>query len=257
MFDNIKKLNKLGALKFYNIKKIGLSIYSLKLIALITMVIDHVGVVFAYSILPYYEIFRGIGRISFPIYAFLIVEGFFHTSDRRKYATRLGVFALISEVPYDLAFEREFIDISSQNIFFTLLMGLLTIWMLNSIDKGNIRYPEKLLNKIGLVNLNSLARIIAMAGGCGIAYLLEFSYSYAGVFLIICFYVFYEHHVWKMFGNAFFNIGLYGGLQSLGTISIIPIALYNGKPGKRNWKWFFYVAYPAHLLGLVIVKYIF
>ena len=78
----------------------GLSTFQLKWIAIITMLIDHIGAV----LFPYELGYRIIGRIAFPIFCFLIVEGFSHTRDVRRYMVRLGIFALISELPYDLAF---------------------------------------------------------------------------------------------------------------------------------------------------------
>ena len=137
---------------------------ALKWIAIITMFIDHIG---AAVLEPYIKgefgawpdeilgmdpwmfdtIIRGIGRIAFPIFIFLMVEGFTYTRNRKKYATRLGLFCLISEVPFDMSFDpSEFdryhdfftfknMDLSytHQNVFFTLFIGFLTIWLLDVI----------------------------------------------------------------------------------------------------------------------------
>ena len=81
-----------------------MSTFALKLIAIITMAIDHVTAVFIPNNTEVYLVGRLIGRLAFPIFAFLLVEGFFHTSNIKKYLTRLGIFALISELPFDLAF---------------------------------------------------------------------------------------------------------------------------------------------------------
>ena len=107
-----------------NVKQQGISGYWLKLIAVISMLIDHTSAVILEQI-PGLEapafFMRIIGRAAFPIYCFLLVEGFYHTRSRAKYAGRLFLFALISEVPFDLAFSRRMWDFSSNNVFFTLL----------------------------------------------------------------------------------------------------------------------------------------
>lgn len=251
----IKEIDKKGILTYFNMEKYGISAFVLKIVASLTMLIDHIAALLI-SIFPLYRIMRGIGRLSFPIYAFLIVEGFFHTSNRKKYAIRLALFAAISEVPYDIAFHREFIYMGKQNIFFTLLLGLLAIWGLNSIEKGWIKYPRHMLVRIGYLNLQNILRICIILGSCFVGWIIKCSYMYAGVFIIICFYVFYKSHVWKAVANAFFNIIMFGGVQVFGTLSVIPIAFYNGKSGCKKYKWFFYVFYPAHLLLLSAIAYL-
>jgi hypothetical protein len=101
------------------LKQYGLlSSFTSKCIALSTMAIDHIGAVLLPS--PKYLLLRLIGRISFPIFCFLIVEGYYRTKNLKKYILRLFAFALISEIPYDLAFKKSFIYLNKQNIFFTL-----------------------------------------------------------------------------------------------------------------------------------------
>ena len=121
-----------------NVKQQGISGYWLKLIAVISMLIDHTSAVILEQI-PGLEapafFMRIIGRAAFPIYCFLLVEGFYHTRSRAKYAGRLFLFALISEVPFDLAFSRRMWDFSSNNVFFTLLFGLLVIWGVEGIKQ--------------------------------------------------------------------------------------------------------------------------
>ena len=103
--------------------------FILKMIAIITMVIDHVGAV----LFPMNMMFRYIGRISFPLFVFLLVEGSIHTRKIRKYELRMFLFALISEIPFDLAFSNEIVNIHSQNVFWTLGIGLV---MLDLIQNG-------------------------------------------------------------------------------------------------------------------------
>ena len=94
--------------------------FQLKCIAILTMFIDHMGAVF----FPGELMFRYIGRIAFPIFAFLLVEGYFHTRDVRRYMLRLGLFAVISEIPYYLAFRETILEFEHQNMFYTLFIGV-------------------------------------------------------------------------------------------------------------------------------------
>ena len=113
-----------------NVKQQGISGYWLKVIAVVSMLIDHTSAVILEQI-PGLEnpafLMRIIGRLAFPIYCFLLVEGFMHTRDREKYALRLGCFAAVSEIPFDLAFNGKVLEVGYQNVFFTLLLGLLTM----------------------------------------------------------------------------------------------------------------------------------
>lgn len=92
-----------------------MSAFTLKLIALVTMIIDHVGAIF----FPQFIWLRYIGRLSMPIYAFLLVQGYMHTRNFNRYALRMGIFALLSEVPYDLLFQGTWLEFQRQNILFT------------------------------------------------------------------------------------------------------------------------------------------
>ncbi len=114
-----------------NLKNIRLSGSDLKIIAVIAMFLDHLAATVLVRCLvtgvfwdqaawyEVYQVMRNIGRVAFPIYCFLLVEGFIHTSDRRKYALRLFLFALISEIPFDLAFNAQVLEFGYQNVFFT------------------------------------------------------------------------------------------------------------------------------------------
>ena len=119
----------------------GLNSFQLKCIAVITMIIDHTGAV----LFPGELVFRYIGRISFPIFCFLLVEGFFHTRDMRKYMLRLGVFAVLSEIPYDLAFRGTMLEFSHQNVFFSLLIGVMMMYALEKSSEWPIKMKEMLL----------------------------------------------------------------------------------------------------------------
>ena len=119
----------------------------LKTLALLSMIIDHLGAavlgtMLSYGIVPseqreklylVYRICRSIGRLAFPIFCFLLVEGFVHTRSKERYALRLLIFAFISDVPYDLAFSHEVFDWTECNVFFTLFFGLMAIWCMDTV----------------------------------------------------------------------------------------------------------------------------
>ena len=127
----------------YSVKKPEIAGSTLKIIALVTMLIDHIAATLLLelirdgiggkALIDVYWVMRSVGRMAFPIYCFLLVEGFKYTSDRTKYALRLVCFAAISEIPFDMAFNNGKADMSSNNVFFTLFIGLLTIIVIDWI----------------------------------------------------------------------------------------------------------------------------
>ena len=214
----------------------------LKMIAIITMLIDHIGAVMIPSNTTAYLIFRSIGRLAFPIFAFLIVEGFYHTRDVKKYLARLGIFALVSELPFDLAFYGNFY-MGHQNIFFTLFLGLLLIVLMKEVE-------SKFSKKEVLLNLINSILIISF---CVIAFFLEVDYNFLGVLLIVAFYLFRGHKILLVLSMLIIFGAILGGISVLATLSMAFIAIYNGKKGK-SMKYFFYTFYPAHLLILFLIS---
>lgn len=207
----------------------GLTSYQLKWIAIITMVIDHVGAV----LFPGEWAFRYVGRISFPIFCFLLTEGFRYTRDVRKYMMRLGGFALVSEVPYDLAFHGSAVDLGYQNVFFTLLLGVVLMYMLERSHE---------------IPLKAMEILLAMAA----ADFLRTDYSFKGILLIAVFYLLRENLWLKTVCGAAWNFIWNGSIQGYGALAMVPIAMYSGERG-RSMKYFFYVFYPAHLVVLFLV----
>lgn len=252
--------------------------FILKLIAITTMLIDHIGAVLIPQNSQWYLVFRMIGRLAFPIFVFLIVEGFYHTKDIKKYLKRLGIFALISEIPFDLAFYnymyREDISVQlkrvfelitqqkfnselsdlvttiigrgmkHQNVFFTLFLGLLLITLMNQLE-------QKYKNKIIILNILEALFVIVFSI---IAFILRTDYNYAGILLIVAFYLFRTSKILMTLSLLFIMGFVLGGEISLyATISMIFIALYNGKKGK-DIKYIFYIFYPAHLFLLYLIN---
>jgi hypothetical protein len=209
---------------------------------MVTMIIDHLGAAillpvlnsgrldaFDYS-LAYtaYTVFRLIGRIAFPIFCFLLVEGFYRTSNKRRYAMRLGIFAMISEIPFNLAISQQYFDMAYQNVFFTLLLGLLAIWLASIINNRWL----------------SAIPIIALAFA---AEWLHTDYGLFGVILIGVLYINREHRLLQTLVGAALVLW-----EVTAPISFVLTYFYNGLRGRYNAKWLYWI-YPLHLLlfGLI------
>ncbi|MBQ9984244.1 MAG: hypothetical protein IJP29_06600 [Lachnospiraceae bacterium] len=205
--------------------------FTLKMIAIITMVIDHVG----YIIFPELTILRYIGRVSFPIFCFLIVEGFFHTRSHLNYLIRLIVFALLSEVPFDLAFHNTPFYWESQNVFVTLALGLFAIFCLEELNNRKIFILPLIL--IG---------VFALLSHC--------DYGIGGVLLICIFYLTKQTPWVRFFLVASVLYIFYNTTELYGLIAMIPITFYDGKRGPAA-KMIFYWFYPLHLLLLFAIHY--
>lgn len=210
---------------------------TLKIIAIVSMFIDHVGA----ALFPEIIFFRIIGRLAFPIYCFLLVEGSLYTHDILQYMLRMGVFALISELPFDLAFYHHAVCIGHQNVFFTLFIGLAMIWFL-----------EHPLHDMDIPDIINKMLIVAVAGIA--AELLQTDYGFSGIAIIFAFYILRERTLLKYLIVALICIGM-SWLEAFAILALIPITLYNGKRGSQNkiMQYGFYAFYPAHLLLLAIV----
>jgi len=243
-------------------KKPGLTGSHLKWIAIITMLIDHIGAAllelgllpkisnailgghsFDYVVADYHfwyrfdDILRSIGRLAFPIFCFLLVEGFLHTKDVKKYALRLGLFALVSEIPFDLAFNERLLEVSYQNVFFTLFIGLLVLIGLNYFEET---LPAHI----------SWLRFIVAITGILFAVFLRTDYDSFGIILIVLLYEFRNYKVLRCIAGAIlmlFN-------STTGFLAFLLIWLYNGDRGRQLPKYFFYAFYPVHLLLLFLVR---
>ncbi len=205
--------------------------FQLKWIAIITMLIDHTGAI----LFPREMIFRIIGRIAFPIFCFLIVEGYFHTRDICRYIMRLGVFALLSEIPYDLAFHGNVLEFGGQNVFFTLMLGVL---MMYAVERSSL-IPVK------------IADVLLAMWAAGF---LHTDYGYKGIVLILIYYVLHEKKMKAVCAGALWNF-TYGikAIQNYGVFAAVPLAFYNGMRGPKL-KYFFYIFYPGHLLVLYMLS---
>ncbi|MCM1106858.1 MAG: conjugal transfer protein TraX [Blautia sp.] len=249
----------------------GISGSTLKLIAVVTMLIDHTAATLLLRMLErrprwapitsanmdsfysLYTLLRGIGRMAFPIYCFLLVEGFCYTKSRAKYALRLFIFALVSEIPFDMAFHRSFFSMASGNVFFTLLTGLLVLtgaeWIREKFPSGR---PE---GGRAAGALRSVLVAIVLLAGCGIAeFALRTDYGACGVLAIFVIYVFKEHRMTGFALAVLVLAFLSDGLEIVALLMLLPLYFYNGKRGLQM-KYFFYAFYPVHLLLLSLLCY--
>ena len=185
-----------------------------------------------------YTVMRMIGRLGFPIFCFLLIQGFLHTRNRQKYAFRLFLFALISELPFDLAFKGK-IYFGYQNVFFTLFIGLLTMMAFSYIEqKTDWKKP-----------LRVICSIAALLVGMGAAELLKTDYAAIGIVCIMALYIFRKNKVHQIVAGCVAFCW-----EITAPLAFIPIAFYNGKRG-WNIKYFFYIFYPAHLFILYLICY--
>ncbi len=221
-------------------KKGCLSSFSLKLIAILSMTVDHVG----YVLLPRYFFLRGIGRLAFPIFCFLLSEGFAHTKSRPKYLLRLSAFAILSEVPFDLAFNRAWFDFSDQNVFFTLALSFGAIWCYDTL--------------LRLLDRNYLVAALSVLPFCAAAELLKTDYGMWGVLFVAAFWILREKPIFAMLAFAAVNIvlSLFDShiIQMYALCAIPLLLLYNGKKGAVSIKYFFYAYYPLHLLAIHLIE---
>lgn len=236
-----------------------MSSFTLKLIACITMLIDHITLIFEIGKeqvlfhlalgsfeqdITVYDIGRGIGRISFPLFAFLIVQGYFHTRSLKKYLLRLGLFAIISEIPFDLAFwdfPNPDLLWFRQNILVTLFFGLLMISMLDWVKK---RYEQQrlYLNFIQVLLLLAFSYLLLLVNGS------YSEYGYGILLMAAFYYGYYDKKVSLILFIAITGF-LCGGIQFVSILAAPFIYFYNGKKG-YSIKYFFYLFYPLHLLLL-------
>ncbi len=220
-----------------------LSSGAIKLLATITMTIDHIGA----ALLPQYLFLRMIGRLAFPIYCYMIVNGMFHTRNCVKYILRLTAFALMAEVFFDLAFFNTAYHLEHQNVFFTLAIGLAVICVIEQIKL-------KLKGKLYFIAL--ILELFVLFLGCFIAYVLKTDYSFYGILMIFGFYEFRFNAMVSCAFQIYINMYLIGGVQAYAIAAIPVIWMYNGEKGiiEKKLKWFFYLYYPVHLLIIYIIR---
>lgn len=225
-----------------------MSSFALHIIAMIFMLCDHM-----WATILDYEWLTCIGRIAFPIFAFLITEGYIHTSNINKYIKRMVIFAIITEIPFNLMVSASPIYPFHQNVLWTFVISLLTLKYLNFDNTKNI---------FKSIIIIILAIIIATITMC--------DYFGAGVMMVVGFYIFRKSKFLQLLMMIYVNMILIQGYsypidiagytyyfpqQGFAVLSLIFIWLYNGKQGYHaKWfKIFCYAFYPLHMLILYLL----
>lgn len=207
--------------------KFGLSASALRLTALFTMLVDHMGMI----LFPWAGWMRWVGRLSFPIFAFQIAEGYHHTHNFRRYCLRLLAFGLISEIPFNLMVSGGILYLGHQNVMFTLLLGLLAIHFCEQ---------KKYLPLM----------LVLLAGK-----LLGTDYGTLGVATVLAFHLFRESLIPLVISQAVIHGFCFGGVQTFALAALIPIRLYNRQKGRggKALQMASYLFYPIHMLILSVI----
>ena len=217
----------------------------LKWVAIISMFVDHLAVMITdYISMAVYYVMRGVGRLAFPIFCFLLVEGFTHTKSFSKYLSRVVIFAILSQIPYNLLRYGNIFGGGYFNILFTFSVTLAVLYVLSKCNMNRV---------IGFM-LGGIAIVVGMA----VTYLLNFEYSYKCILLAVLFYYTGRNIRYQAIKNVgavailYLNCGL---VDLVAPLSLFFINAYNGEKGKFP-KWFGYTFYPLHLLLFGLIKYL-
>ena len=222
----------------------------LKVIAMVSMTIDHLSA-YLFRFDPDFTValftvgnkqvswcflMRCIGRLAFPLFAFLLVEGFLHTHDRMKYGRNLLLFALLSEIPFDLV-RRGCLFATGQNVFFTLFLGFLALYAVDRWESGK----------------DSAVRLaIILFSLIGIGILFHTDYGSTGVSFILLLYILRQNRIFQAAIGCCFL-----GTRWIAGLAFIPINLYNARRGfiqGHIGKYLFYIFYPLHLLAIYLIR---
>lgn len=222
----------------------GISGSELKLMACGAMLVDHVG---AFCLagqewamdplfwkISWYVIARMIGRLAFPIFAFLLVEGFRHTHSKRRYALNLLVFAVITELPWNLLRNGTLFFPEKQNVLWTLLAGFMAMWVYDMLKS------------------RKWAQMFSLAGIYAVSFLCRSDYCAAGVPFIMLVYALQGRLAIQGMTAAVLL-----PMRPMAALAYIPISLYNGQRGfvKGPWlKYAFYAFYPLHFLLIYLIR---
>ena len=239
-------------------KNFELTAAVLHIIAMTLMLMDHLWA----TLLPAKEWLTCAGRVAFPIFAFMAVEGYFHTRSFKKYILRMLLFAVLSEIPFDLMYGGTWFYPVHQNVLWTFLLSLLGVWLMEQVRKK------------GKTWMYLLVCVLVVLAGLVLGTLCMVDYYGAGVLTVFVFYFLHGRKWWCFLGQLaalyWLNVELLGGLmypvqlfgmefelcqQGLALLALIPIWLYRGRQGHHSkpFQYLCYAFYPVHMLLLVVV----
>ena len=239
-------------------KNFELTAAVLHIIAMTLMLMDHLWA----TLLPAKEWLTCAGRVAFPIFAFMAVEGYFHTRSFKKYILRMLLFAVLSEIPFDLMYGGTWFYPVHQNVLWTFLLSLLGVWLMEQVRKK------------GKTWMYLLVCVLVVLAGLVLGTLCMVDYYGAGVLTVFVFYFLHGRKWWCFLGQLaalyWLNVEQLGGLmypvqlfgmefelcqQGLALLALIPIWLYRGRQGyhSKPFQYLCYAFYPVHMLLLVVV----
>ncbi len=224
-------------------KTFGLTNNQLKIIAMVTMLVDHIGEM----LYPDIIILKIIGRLSFPIFAYMIAEGCYYTKNRVRYLCLIGGMGVAFQAVYYL-----FMQSLYMGVLITFSLSIITIYSIDKLLEGN---------GINKKHVWLIALILVIFISCVLPILLKehgyrLDYTVIGVALPVVIY--YSKNKWIKLISAMIVLFLlalhYGGIQYFGLLAIVPLAFYNGRRGKIKLKYAFYIFYPLHLIILYVIQ---
>lgn len=242
-------------------KKLEFTSFQLHIFAMVFMFIDHLSILF-----PDIIFLRIIGRLSFPIFAFMLVEGFFHTKNLKAYIGRLGLFMLLSELPFDLEHfsvkeisDNPFRLLEYQSIMCVFFISMIFIYILQKI--------KPFLDKLGFIGVSVFALLL----GAILGEVLHLDYTYIGIPTVLTFFFTKGENILTKIFQGILLLVLSLCLLGCIKVPIGPILIniqvfslgalffiynYKGKQGyhKKWFKYFCYAFYPMHLLILTLIK---
>lgn len=248
----------------------GLSGNQIKLIAAACMLVDHfskTSLFYIFSALKDagrissdcyaqlskvpHAVLYPIGAVAFPLFCYLFVEGYLHTRSKRKYFLRLALFALITELPFDLLFFSGFAEMDGtypffwpyQNVMVTFLLAMCALFLIEQAERISHKWLSWLLQAVVALGMCSLAEFV-----------IHCDYEGYGIFLAILFYVLRKKRIYQVLGALAAMLIVYNPHPISMAVSMALVLLYNGQRGERNLKYFFYWFYPAHITGLLILN---
>lgn len=233
--------------------KYGITSAGLHILAMVFMLCDHLWA----KVIPGNDWLTCVGRMAFPLFAFMVAEGYFRTKNVWRYLQRHFLLAIISEIPFNLMYTSTVLYPFHQNVVWTLIFGLLLIHFIETVRQK------------GKIWLTVPAVVFSCAFGWLIGHIVMSDYYGAGVLTVIVFYLFHRKKWWCLMGQVlclwYINVEMLGGLyypvqmfgttvnivqQSFALLALVFIWLYNGEKGySKSWFGkFCYAFYPVHML---------